>query len=155
VQHGASPFRLERVRALRERAEDLAREDLAASLALRLRGEALLAAADERLRDARSAQRAGAAADAVPAADLIALQQWRERVERARRDAEHELVRREADVEVRRSELRERSRDREALERLKVRHEASEALAARRAEGAVLDEIALGVHRRRVEGSAA
>src|ERR671931_373945 len=38
-------FRLERVRALRERAEEQAREELAATLSLRLRGQAIDSAA--------------------------------------------------------------------------------------------------------------
>jgi flagellar protein FliJ len=155
VEHGPSPFRLERVRALRERAEDRAREDLAASLALRLRGEAMLAAAEARLHEAQSAQRSQALGQALPGADLAALQRWRERAELAQRDAEAEVGRRDHAVEARRAALRDASRDREALERLKLRHQAEQALAARRAEGATLDEIALGVHRRRAEGRAA
>jgi flagellar FliJ protein len=155
VQHGASPFRLERVRALRERAEERAREDLAASLALRLRGEAILAAAEERLHDAQHAQRAQAVGQALPASDLVAVQRWRERAELARRDAAAEMGRREQAVDDRRAALLDASRDREALERLKLRHQADQDLAARRAEGARLDEIALGVHRRRAEVNAA
>jgi flagellar protein FliJ len=155
VQHRASPFRLERLRALRERAEDRAREDLAATLALRLRGEAMLEAAQARLRDAQSAQREHASAQAVPGFDVVALQRWRERVERSRRDAELELVRRDEAVEGSRAALREASRDREALERLKLRHKAGQDLAARRAESAVLDEVALGVHRRHAGDRAA
>ncbi len=49
-------FRLERVRALRERVEEQAREELASSLSVRMKGEAMLrAAADEVERAARQA----------------------------------------------------------------------------------------------------
>ena len=42
VETPSFTFRLERVRSLRERAEEHARDDLARELQLRLRGEALL-----------------------------------------------------------------------------------------------------------------
>ena len=50
-------FRLERVRALRERAEDQAKEDYAASLAYRIEGAAMLRAAAEHRDQARSTMR--------------------------------------------------------------------------------------------------
>src|SRR3954462_7252979 len=50
-------FRLERVRALRERFEDQAREDLAASLSVRLKGEAMLRAASENYSRAQDTRR--------------------------------------------------------------------------------------------------
>lgn len=149
---GPSHFRLERVRALRERSEDLARERLAASLADRLRGAATLAAVDDRLRAAHDAQRDGAG-ELVDATALQALQGWREHVELVRQDAARDLDRRDLDVCTRRGELTEASRDREALERLKVRAEARHALEERRADSAATDEIALAMHHRR--GSAA
>src|SRR4051812_2390594 len=54
-------FRLERVRALRERFEDQAREELAESLSVRLKGEAMLRAAGESYRLAQETRRQSAA----------------------------------------------------------------------------------------------
>ena len=141
-------FRLERVRALRERAEDSAKEDLAASLSHRLKGEALLRAAADRLDGARSAHRDAAGAP-VSGAQLLAAQSYLERAERARIAAAEDLHRREADVEVRRSALLQAARERQVLERLKERRRADHAVEAGRIEGAALDEMALAVHRRR------
>jgi flagellar FliJ protein len=52
----SAPFRfgLERVRDLRAHDEELAKEQFAATLSQRLRGEALLRAAEDRLRHARA-----------------------------------------------------------------------------------------------------
>src|SRR5437773_12223717 len=47
-------FRLERVRAVREGLEDLAKQDLATSLSQRLEGEAMLRAASDELASART-----------------------------------------------------------------------------------------------------
>jgi flagellar FliJ protein len=143
------PFRLERVRALRESAEDRAREELAATLALRLRREAILAAAATRVEQADELQRGAAREEALDGASLRALQGWRDRVAVARREAERALGAIDAEVDARRDALVAASRDREALERLKARHEAGQAQLARRAEGAATDEVALAVHRRR------
>lgn len=141
-------FRLERVRALRERAEDSAKEELAASLSHRLRGEALLRAAAERVDGALSAHR-HAAGVSVSGAQLIATQTYLERAERARVAAAEDLHRREADVEARRGALIEAARERQALERLKERRRADHVAAAGRADGQALDEMALAMHRRR------
>src|ERR1051325_3825765 len=74
-------FRLERIRSLRERAEERAREDLAHELRLRLRGEAMLLEATEAASAATQSGR-----DAVMARssgmDLIAAQAHIERAER-------------------------------------------------------------------------
>jgi len=147
VETPSFTFRLERVRSLRERTEDRAREALARELAHRVRGEALLAAAHataEGARDGgRGAQRAGASA-----ADLLARQAFIERAERETREAALELDRRDAEVAARRDSLAEAAREREVIERLKRRQAADhERTWARRAQGA-LDEVALAVHRR-------
>lgn len=140
-------FGLERVRELRAHDEDRAKEAFAASLSHRLRGEALLAAASERLDVARDAQRGGA----PPASgqDLVARQAYLEQVERHRADAERELASREAELAARREALAEASRRRQALEKLKARRAEEHRLQAARAEGALLDEIALSAHVRR------
>ena len=140
-------FRLERVKSLRERAEERAREDLAHELRLRLRGEAMLreathaaSAATEAGRDAVLARASGM--------DLIAAQAFMERTERDRREAALDLDRQEAEVAARRTALQAAARDRQVMEKLEQRQRADHnQLWARRAQGA-LDEIALGVHRR-------
>ena len=140
-------FRLERVRALRERAEDQAKEEYASSLAHRLQGEALLRAAAETRDRARSeAHAVGAGASGT---DLIASQAWLERLERARQAAELELDRRDAEVEARHVALVNAARERHALERLAEKRRAEHALEANRREAYELDELAAAGHRRR------
>src|SRR4051794_41967603 len=79
-------FRLERVRSLRERAEERAREDLAHELRLRLRGEAMLLEATEAASAATQSGR-----DAVTARSSgphpIAAQAYIEPAQRTRRAA--------------------------------------------------------------------
>jgi flagellar protein FliJ len=142
-------FRLERVRSLRERAEERAREDLAHELRLRLRGEAMLREATE----AASAA-TGSGRDAVMSRssgmDLIAAQAYIERSERTRREAALDLDRQDAEVTARRAALQDAARDRQVMDKLEERQRADHnAVWARKAQGA-LDEIALGVHRRGV-----
>jgi transposase len=79
-------FRLERVRALRERAEDLAKEEYASTLAHRMEGAAMLRAAAEMRDRARAAARPGADV-ALSGADLLANQAWLDRLETARQVA--------------------------------------------------------------------
>jgi flagellar protein FliJ len=148
VERLSPDFRLERVRALRERAEDLAREQYAASLQHQLRGEAMLRAAEAEVEGARDAHRA-IVGRPLQGADLVALHGFRERTERARQDAAREAALRGAQLAGDRAALTTASRDREALERLKARHAEAWALQARRAEGAVNDELALQQHRRK------
>jgi flagellar protein FliJ len=140
-------FRLERVRALRESFEDQAREELAASLSVRLKGEAMLRAADERYATAQSERRDTATLD-VTGHDLQAAQAYVERTSRARHAAELELDRREAEVESRRTALLAAARERQVLERLKERRKADHRRESDRIEGALLDEMAITSHRR-------
>jgi flagellar FliJ protein len=151
VESPSFTFRLERVRSLRVRAEDAAREELARELSHRIRGEALLKEATHAVSMARVAGRDRVVAGAS-GADLLAAQAWMERVERRRTDAVADLDRRDAEVERSRAALAEAAREREAIERLKRRRRADhDAEVLRRAQTA-LDEVALTVHRR---GSAA
>ncbi len=140
-------FRLERVRELREHAEDQAREELASSLAIRMKGEAMLRAATDDLGAAHDARRSGAAAD-VSGAELLALQAYLERTERQRESAALELDRREAEVDARREALTRRSQERQVLERLKERRREGHRQEMERREGALLDEMAITAHRR-------
>ena len=142
-------FRLERVRSLRESAEEAAREELARELNHRVRGEALLREAAQAVADAHEV---GRAAHATTARDLIAGQAWMERLERRRVDAVAELDRRDASVARSRAALAERAREREAIERIKRKRRADHDAEVLRQAQIALDEVALTVHRR---GSAA
>ena len=140
-------FRLERIRSLRERAEERAQEELAHELRLRLRGEAMLleatqaaSAATQTGRDAVMSRSSGL--------DLIAAQAYIERAERERREAALDLDRQDAEVAARRAALQAAARDRQVMDKLEERQRADhEREWARRAQGA-LDEVALSVHRR-------
>jgi flagellar FliJ protein len=145
-------FRLERVRELREHAEDQAREELASSLAIRMKGEAMLRAAAENLDDAHKVRRQSSITD-LSGADLLALQAYTERTERARESAALELDRRSAEVDARRQALTVRSQERQVLERLKDRRAADHRREAERREGVLLDEIAINAHRRQEAAS--
>ena len=142
-------FRLERVRALRERTEDQRKEELAASLTNLLRGESLLEAAIRRREDADRAQRSLISDSALAGPDLIALKGYRERTERLQQAAAEDRDRREAEVTRRRGALRAAAVDRQALERLKERRRDEHRRETDRREAATLDEIAIVRHRRR------
>lgn len=140
-------FRLERVRSLREGAEQRAKEELAAGLAHRVRGEAVLQEAARVAGQARTAAHTTVLSGAS-GADLVAAELWAERAERARQNAELDLDRRDAEVSARRQVLARAARDHEVVARLRDRAQADhERESARRAQ-ADLDEIALTVHRR-------
>ena len=140
-------FPLERLRALRERGEDLAKQELAGALSRHTSAADRLRAMGDELASGFASQRAAAAA-AVSPHDLLAHQAYLERVAQAREAGELDLGRHEEEVTARRDALREAARDRQALERLKERRRADHVRAEARAENAVLDEIALVQHRR-------
>jgi flagellar protein FliJ len=152
VEHPSFTFRLERVRSLRERAEDTAREELARELSHRVRGEALLRQATSAVSSARDAGRDTVLKAGASGADLLAAQAWMERVERHRLDAVADLDQRDAEVARSRAALTEAAREREVIERLKCRRRADHDAEALRRSQIVLDEVALTVYRR---GSAA
>ena len=141
-------FRLERVRALRESVEDQAKEELAASLSVRMKGEAMLEAASESFAQAKATRR-GATQIAASGDQLVAAQAYLERTEQARLAAELELGRREAEVDQRRIALQSAARERQVLERLKERRKADHIRELDRREGVLLDEMAIVGHRRR------
>ena len=146
-------FRLERVRSVRESAEEQAREDLAASLALRLRGEGMLKAAEAELEAARDSRRSTGTHAAVSGLDLMAAQAYVEHAERLRQARMLDLDRCDAEVETRRAALVEAARKREALERLKEKQRQEHAVEAERIAGVALDEMSLNMHRRRAEAA--
>jgi flagellar protein FliJ len=141
-------FRLERVRALRERAEDEAKEAFAGAMLDRLRSEQEMENAAERVAEARAAQTEATAAP-VSATELMARQAYLERSERAHQTTQEDLNRRDQTLEQRREELTEAARDRQALERLKENRRIEFLREQARIEAADLDEIALNGFRRR------
>ena len=141
-------FRLERVRALRERAEDEAKEAFAGAMMDRLRSEQEMENAADRVAQAREAQLDATAAP-ISAIDLMARQAYLERSERAHQASQDDLNRRDQVLEQRREELTEAARERQALERLKENRRIEFQREQARIEAADLDEIALNSFRRR------
>jgi flagellar protein FliJ len=146
-------FRLERIRSVRERVEEQAKEDLAASLALRLRGEGMLRAAEDELDAARRTRREAGAGEPVTGSDLVAAQAYVEHAERRREARMLDLDRCDAEVETRRHALVRASQDRQALERLKDKRRREHDVEAQRAVGVALDEMSLNMHRRRTDAA--
>jgi len=144
------PFRfaLQRVRDVRAHDEDRAKEQFAASLSQRVRGEAMLRAVEERLRDARRQSALAQPAVRLTGSQLVAEQAWVERLERKRRDAVANLERCEAELRKRREALTEASRRREALDQLAARQRDQHRREWARREGAELDEMALRAYAR-------
>ena len=141
------------MRSIRERVEDQAREDLAASLALRLKGEGMLRAAEAELDEARRARLSTGTGEPVAGVDFVAAQAYMEQAERRRQARMLDLDRCDAEVETRRTALLQAAKDRQALERLKDRKKAEHAVEAQRVAGIALDEMSLNMHRRRVEAA--
>lgn len=141
-------FRLERVRALRERAEDQAKEAFAGAMIDRIRSEQETEDAARRVAQAREAQLDATAAP-VSATELMARQAYLERSERAHQASREDLNRRDQVLDERRDELTEAARDRQALERLKENRRIEFVREQERVEAANLDEIALNGFRRR------
>jgi len=140
-------FRLERVRALRERREDAAKEELAGAMLRHRRCEEEMQAAAERIARARAAQ---VDATRLPASanDLMAHQAYLERAERAHQATRHDLQRQEVELLQRREALTQAARDRQALERLKENRRVEHEREVARQEGLMLDEIAINSYRR-------
>lgn len=149
-----TPFRfgLERVREIRAHDEEQAKEQFAASLSQRLRGEAMLRAAEDQL---QSAQRVGGSGLAVtfdgPVSgdSLVARQAWVERLQRSRDDAAVRLQGLDIELERSRASLTDASRRREVLDQLKSRHREKHVRECERRESNAIDEMALNVHNRR------
>jgi flagellar FliJ protein len=148
VETPSFTFRLERVRTMRERAEERAREELAHELRLRLRGEALLREATHAVATARMSGLDTVRAERTTSSDLLAAQAYLERAERNRREAALDLDRQDAEVNARREVLAVAARDRQAIEKLKERRKADHDNEWARRSQNILDELALNVHRR-------
>ncbi|HTA05364.1 MAG TPA: flagellar export protein FliJ [Solirubrobacteraceae bacterium] len=142
-------FRLERVRALRERRTESARLELAKAISTSSDSRMRLYDVNAELERAREQQRRAALpASAVDAHQLHAQQAYAERVEAQRRARLEEHARHEAAVAGRTEELTRAARSQRTLERLKERKHAEHEREASRLEGALLDEIAIERHRR-------
>ena len=148
VETPSFTFRLERVRDLRERAEEHAREQLARELQLRMRGEALLKEATHAASAARDTGSGVFRRFGATGADMLAAQAYLERAERDRREAALDLDRQDAEVEARRRALTAAARDRQAIGKLEERQRAAHSREMARRAQIDLDEVALGVHRR-------
>jgi flagellar export protein FliJ len=144
-------FRLERVRALRERKEEIAKQRLAHALSRLLESEERLREVEDQLAVAHEGQRGAAgAAESLSAEDLIARQAFVERVEQQRRQGAHEVKRVEHDVANLGAALTDAAQEHQMLERLKERHRTAHLREVARREGETLDEIALDRFRRNV-----
>jgi len=141
-------FRLERVRALRERREDAAKQELAGAMMRHRRCEDEVQAAAARLAGARAAQ-VDATRVTSSATEMLARQAYLERAERAHQATRQDLQRHELELAQRRETLTQAARERQALERLKEHRRADHEREAARQEGLVLDEIAINGFRRR------
>jgi flagellar FliJ protein len=148
VETPSFTFPLERVRSLRERAEERAREELSAELRIRDELSAALQAADDAVDAARAASRGAVASGRVSVAELRGLQTFIERREQLRAGASLDLDRQDAEVVIKRDRLAAAARDRQAIDKLrdrrKAEHEAEWALKIQ----SQLDELALAVHLR-------
>jgi flagellar export protein FliJ len=129
-------FRLERIRALRERREEQAKQEFGVALQARQRCREEVTRAEGRIDSAHRAQLHAAGGD------LRAHQSYLERLEHAHRLALEELARAEAELVERRAALTKASQDREALERLKEKGLADHNRELARVEQIMLDEIA-------------
>ena len=141
-------FRLERVRALRERREDLAKQELALALGRLADSEERLRDVGHRLQRAREEHSSAVRSRTFSGADLRAGQAFLERVEAQRSEGVQELRRSESAVADRGAELSVAAQEHQMLERLKRRHEEEHVRELRRVESATLDEIAIDRFRR-------
>lgn len=140
-------FPLERIRSLREQAEDQAREQLAQEIALRVRGEALLRQAAELTEAALETTRATSQGGAS-GSDFLAAHAWIERSRGQQHAAARDLDRCEEQVVARRHDLLGATRERQSIEKLAERRRAEHNAEWQRRSQGVLDEIALTMHRR-------
>jgi flagellar protein FliJ len=136
-------FRLERVRAVRERAEKLAKQDLAQAISRRSSTEDELRATEANIAQAHVEQRSvAAAAGPISAGELQVRQSFLERIEAQRNGHARELAQREAEVAESDAKLAAAASEHEMLNRLRERHRGEHDREAARVERNSLDEIA-------------
>jgi flagellar FliJ protein len=140
----SAPFRfgLQRVREIRAHDEDQAKEAFAASLNQRVRGEAVLRSARDRLSQAKQE---AITPDLGPltGASLMSRQAWVERLERSVDDAAVRMSGYDAELARSRESLTDASRAREVLDKLEARRREEHRRAMDRVENAELDEMGL------------
>ena len=141
-------FRLERVRALRERKEDLARVELAQAVSKLSESEDRLRAANERLARAREDHRSAAATGEASGADMRAHQAYLEHIEQQRSRGAQEIRRSQSEVADRDRLLGRARQEHEMLERLKERQRGEHVRDLARREVKALDELAIERFRR-------
>jgi flagellar export protein FliJ len=142
-------FRLERVRALRERHERLAQEALAESISRRSASEAGLRDAQQGLEQAMAGQRQlSGESSTADSQELLAHHAFVERMEAQRSRRQDELQRTEADVADRNAELVHASTEHEMLLRLRDRRRREHDSEQARIEVLANDEIAANRYRR-------
>jgi flagellar export protein FliJ len=141
-------FRLERVRALRERKEELAKQELALALGRLADSEELVQAARLRLDGAHAEQRTARSSQTSSGDDLRASQAFLERVEEQRSAGVEGLRQSEREVADRGAALGVAAQEHRMLERLKQRQHTEHTRELARREGATLDEIAIDRFRR-------
>ena len=140
-------FRLERVRALRERKQKLAEQALARAISGRLRSEQELRAAEAHLMRAQSEQREASSAP-TSGGELLAQQAFLERVEAQQGQRAQELELCGAEVARRDAQLTLAASEHQMLKRLRERHRGAHDRDAARREQDALDEIAVVRHGR-------
>jgi flagellar FliJ protein len=140
-------FRLERVRAVRERKEQLAQQELARSITRLSSSQAELDSAEAQLRGAQDEQRSQPQST-LGAVELQGRQAFLERVEARRTRQAIDLERSEADVAARNAALVRAAGEHEMLNRLRERRRAEHEREAALAESKVLDEMAASRTRR-------
>jgi len=142
-------FRLERVRAVRERRERVAQQELARSIVRLSSSEDGLRTADCDLEQAQAEQRdVVAGSDPIVAGELVARQAFLERVEAERQLRAVELAHSEAEVAERNATLTTAATEHEMLKRLRERRRGEHDREVARQESNVLDEMATARHRR-------
>jgi flagellar protein FliJ len=136
-------FRLERVRAVRERKEKIAQRALAQAISRRSDSATELRTAEAEVEHARAQQRRAAAASvAVSGSELMARQAFLERVEATRRQRARELAQRDSEVAQRDAQLATAATEHEMLNRLRDRQRREHDRESARRELSVSDEIA-------------
>jgi flagellar FliJ protein len=143
-------FRLERVRAVRERTEKLAQQELARSISRLSSTREELRSAEAVLERAQDEQRSAAAGGTVGAAELQSRQAFLERIEAHRSVSAMDVTRGEAEVADRGAALVVAAGEHEMLNRLRNRRRSEHERESARRENRVLDEMAA-----RARGSAA
>jgi flagellar FliJ protein len=149
MRQEAFRFRLETVRSVRARKEELAQVELAGALSREREATELLGEAEAELERARDAH--VVVSEPLSATELVARQAYLERAEADRRRALDERSRSRAEVGERRRVLTVAARDRQLLDRLKDRQMQEHANEQARRQAKAMDEIAQAMHMRRLQ----